>query len=174
MTDEGVEHDRQVQSAGAASRWCSAGRRRRSTVSSGSSKAASKDETRRPVGGRGHVQPADRRHLGQQGNIFVVRRLQQLARREVRQGRQLGEGDRHARQRARTSSTPPHGITSDAKGNIYVADRGNRRIQVYDPDLNPLSDHRRRGRAVERLHLTRARRSTCSAATATARSTSWI
>jgi DNA-binding beta-propeller fold protein YncE len=30
-----------------------------------------------------------------------------------------------------------HGITSDAKGNIYVADRGNRRIQVFDPDLNP-------------------------------------
>ncbi len=31
-----------------------------------------------------------------------------------------------------------HGITSDAKGNIYVADRGNRRIQVFDPDLNPV------------------------------------
>ena len=26
----------------------------------------------------------------------------------------------------------PHAITSDAKGNIYVADRGNSRIQVYD------------------------------------------
>jgi len=31
-----------------------------------------------------------------------------------------------------------HAITSDAKGNIYVADRGNRRIQVFDPDLNPV------------------------------------
>jgi sugar lactone lactonase YvrE len=30
----------------------------------------------------------------------------------------------------------PHGITSDSKGNIYVADRGNSRIQVYDSDLN--------------------------------------
>ncbi|MBI1875120.1 MAG: 6-bladed beta-propeller [Acidobacteria bacterium] len=29
-----------------------------------------------------------------------------------------------------------HAITSDAKSNIYVADRGNRRIKVYDPDLN--------------------------------------
>jgi DNA-binding beta-propeller fold protein YncE len=28
----------------------------------------------------------------------------------------------------------PHGIAADAKGNIYVADRGNRRIQVFDPD----------------------------------------
>ena len=32
----------------------------------------------------------------------------------------------------------PHGITSDAKGNIYVADRGNSRIQVFDSDLNPV------------------------------------
>ena len=32
----------------------------------------------------------------------------------------------------------PHAITSDAKGNIYVADRGNRRIQVFDSDLTPV------------------------------------
>ena len=31
-----------------------------------------------------------------------------------------------------------HAITSDAKGNIYVADRGNRRVQVFDPELNPV------------------------------------
>lgn len=28
----------------------------------------------------------------------------------------------------------PHTIAADAKGNIYVGDRGNRRIQVFDPD----------------------------------------
>jgi hypothetical protein len=30
----------------------------------------------------------------------------------------------------------PHGIAADAQNNIYVADRGNRRIQVYDDELN--------------------------------------
>ena len=30
----------------------------------------------------------------------------------------------------------PHSIASDAEDNIYVADRGNRRIQVYDDNLN--------------------------------------
>jgi DNA-binding beta-propeller fold protein YncE len=30
----------------------------------------------------------------------------------------------------------PHGISTDAQGNVYVADRGNFRIQVYDSDLN--------------------------------------
>jgi hypothetical protein len=30
----------------------------------------------------------------------------------------------------------PHGISSDAQGNVYVGDRGNDRIQVYDNDMN--------------------------------------
>ncbi len=30
----------------------------------------------------------------------------------------------------------PHAITTDAKGNVYVADRGNHRIQVFDSDGN--------------------------------------
>ncbi len=34
----------------------------------------------------------------------------------------------------------PHSIASDAQGNVYVADRGNRRIQVFDPDGNFLRE----------------------------------
>jgi hypothetical protein len=30
----------------------------------------------------------------------------------------------------------PHGIATDGQGNVYVADRGNNRIQVYDYDMN--------------------------------------
>lgn len=32
----------------------------------------------------------------------------------------------------------PHTIAADAKGNVYVGDRGNSRIQVFDSDLNPV------------------------------------
>lgn len=32
----------------------------------------------------------------------------------------------------------PHGIATDAKGNVYVADRGNRRVQKFDSNLEPL------------------------------------
>jgi DNA-binding beta-propeller fold protein YncE len=34
--------------------------------------------------------------------------------------------------------TTPHSIAADAQGNVYVADRGNRRIQVYDGEGNLL------------------------------------
>jgi streptogramin lyase len=34
----------------------------------------------------------------------------------------------------------PHGIATDGDGNVYVADRGNNRIQVYDYNLNHKTD----------------------------------
>src|SRR4029077_16520300 len=36
----------------------------------------------------------------------------------------------------------PHNIAADAQGNIYVADRGNRRIQVFDGEGNLLREIR--------------------------------
>ena len=30
----------------------------------------------------------------------------------------------------------PHGISTDSQGNVYVGDRGNNRIQVYDNNMN--------------------------------------
>lgn len=32
----------------------------------------------------------------------------------------------------------PHGIAADATGNVYVADRGNRRVHKFDSNLNPI------------------------------------
>jgi hypothetical protein len=40
-----------------------------------------------------------------------------------------------ARGSAPSQLNTPHAITSDALGNIYVADRGNARVQVFDNDL---------------------------------------
>ncbi len=37
---------------------------------------------------------------------------------------------------AQTQFNTVHGIAIDAQGNVYVADRGNKRIQVFDPDGN--------------------------------------
>ena len=79
------------------------------------------------------VPPADRCHLGYAGQHLLQRRLHQLARRQVRQERPLGQIRGALRATSRQFNTP-HSIAADAKGNIYVADRGNRRIQVFDPD----------------------------------------
>ena len=80
------------------------------------------------------VPPADRRHLGPGGQHLHQRRLHQLARRQVRQERRLGEAVGRLPAPARASSTRRTASPPTRKGNIYVADRGNRRIQVFDPD----------------------------------------
>ena len=94
-----------------------------------------------PGGGQSRREPAlyvpsaNRHRLGPAGQHLRVRRLRRLARREVRQERPLRQGRRHARERCAQFSTP-HAISVDAKGLVYVADRGNRRIVVLDNDLN--------------------------------------
>jgi sugar lactone lactonase YvrE len=40
----------------------------------------------------------------------------------------------------------PHGLAFDARGRLYVADRGNHRVQIFDQDGNYLDEYRRFGR----------------------------
>ncbi len=80
--------------------------------------------------------PADRRDMGQCRQHLYQRRLHQFAHRQARQGRQL-DRSRGARAAAgRANSTRRTTSRADAKDNIYVADRGNRRIQVFDTSGN--------------------------------------
>ena len=77
--------------------------------------------------------PADRRGLGFERQHLHQRRLRQLARRQVRPERRLGEVV------GRDGNGPgqfrlPHAIAIDRNNNIYVGDRSNRRIQVFDTD----------------------------------------
>ncbi len=72
-----------------------------------------------------------------QGNIFVSDGYVNQQRREVRQERPVPQagGQRESRDRQPNQFNPPHGIAVDAQGNVYVADRANHRMQVFDNDL---------------------------------------
>ena len=67
-----------------------------------------------------------------EGSIFISDGYVNSRVAKYRQKRQLGEAVGRAGKGPGEFDTP-HSIASDAKGNIYVADRGNRRIQVFDP-----------------------------------------
>ena len=69
------------------------------------------------------------------GQHLRLRRLRQFARRQVRQERPLHRVRRHARAPRTGQLNLPHTIATDAKGNVYVGDRSNSRIQVFDNDL---------------------------------------
>ena len=81
---------------------------------------------------RQRLQPADRRGVGFAGQLVLQRRLRQLARRQSerawRVGRELGSLGNGPGQ-----FDTPHGIAVSPKDEVFVADRGNRRIQVFDP-----------------------------------------
>ena len=49
----------------------------------------------------------------------------------------------------------PHTIAADAKGNVYVGDRSNARIQVFDNDLNFQSHLRSSRQPLGHLHHAR-------------------
>ena len=73
---------------------------------------------------------ADRRHLRAAGP-----RQGAVLRRQVRQGRQFPQGVGQERQ-GQGEFDIPHSLVFDAKGLLYIADRSNARIQVFDADGN--------------------------------------
>ena len=80
------------------------------------------------------ARPSHRHRLGCAGQHLHLRRLHQLARRQYDKfGKFIKSvGTRGA---APGQMNTPHGLQVDAKGNVYVADRGNARIQVFDNNL---------------------------------------
>ena len=76
------------------------------------------------------------------GEIFVaeghVRRGDRSAHQQVRSHRQVHQGDGASAARARASSIQPHALAWDSKGRLFVADRGNNRIQIFDQDCKLL------------------------------------
>ena len=72
-----------------------------------------------------------------QGNIFVSDGYGNQPRGEVRQERQVPQtgGQRETRDRNPASSTCRTGSPWMLQGNVYVADRANHRMQVFDNDL---------------------------------------
>ncbi|MBI3265063.1 MAG: 6-bladed beta-propeller [Acidobacteria bacterium] len=79
-----------------------------------------------------------------QGNIFISDgyRNQSVAKfdKDGDWVKRIGKGNMGERGDLPGEFNTPHGIAADAKGNIYVADRGNQRVQVFDSDLKFLRE----------------------------------
>ena len=93
-----------------------------------------RDENRYPVGGRGSFNRETDVTWDSQDNIYVSdgygnSRLAKIA----KDGTWVDAVGTHGSGQDQFST--PHGIASDARNNIYVADRGNSRVQVYNTDL---------------------------------------
>ena len=75
-----------------------------------------------------------------QGNIFISDGYKNMSVAKLdKYGKwikRIGKGNGAERGDGPGEFNNPHGITSDAQGNIYVADRGNRRVEVFDSNLN--------------------------------------
>ena len=79
-----------------------------------------------------------------QGNIFVSDGYKNMSVAKFNKDgswvKRIGKGNMAEQGSGPGEFWNPHGIAADAKGNIYVADRGNVRIQVFDSDLKFLRE----------------------------------
>src|SRR5437763_11005428 len=96
-----------------------------------------KNEDRAPVGGVGTFNRPTDVAWDSDGNIFVSDGYNNS--RVVK----LGKDGKWIKALGTRGAGPNqfntvHAIATDAKNNVYVADRGNRRIQVFDKDLTPV------------------------------------
>ena len=126
-------------------------------------------EKKRTASGRQHrhVQSRNRRRLGFERQYLCQRRLRQFApRQDPQDGIWVGSVGTYGS--GPDQFNTPHGIASDANDNIYVGDRGNNRVQVYNTESeaarNPSPAWERPGASA----LRPARLNICTAATASA------
>ena len=105
----------------------------------GKKKLARRARWGEPGRGRHALQPADLHRLLPERRLGRGRRLQRHARREVRQEREVREG--LGREGSNNTDTRPnffnnvHGVAVDPETHrIFVNDRGNHRVQVFDKD----------------------------------------
>ena len=119
------------------------GRRRESVASVEVRPAVPEGTPTRPARATVFNEPTDVT-FDPQGNIFVSDGYKNMSVAKLDKNgewvKRIGKGNGAERGSLPGEFNNPHGITSDAKGNIYVADRGNRRIQVFDSDLNFLRE----------------------------------
>ena len=80
------------------------------------------------------IQSPDRCGMGSGGQHLCVGSLRQFARCQILEGRTIHLVGGNART-GQGQLNLPHTLAADAKGNIYVGDRSNSRIQVFDNDL---------------------------------------
>ena len=80
--------------------------------------------------------PAERRHHAPNGDIFVSEGHGggNDAHPEVRQDRQVHQGDGASWGTGPGEFDQPHALAFDSKGRLFVGDRNNNRIQIFDQD----------------------------------------
>ena len=110
-----------------------------------------------------HVQRAERRDHGAERRHLRLRRPQrpepdrdprhERPHREVHEGRQVRQGVGQVRLGPGEFRTP-HALAMDSRGRLFVADRGNHRIQIFDQDGKFLEEWKQFSR-VSGLFITR-------------------